>query len=445
MYNSPAAHLNRHYTINTFAGSISSKSNSPKKFKRSRSSELESYVSKYSTNSNNSNFINNVSKITPSSGLDLSSPFKKTKYSSRDHNTSDEVSPEPQENWFRIVKFDAINSLSDKLISSSQFRKIVHKAHNQQTSDVTKSMAQPIWHRTVKCVTPQASLSTTVMPSPSSRVKQELTHNQLSTTDGHQSHHRRISSTNISGMDSQNKSTSSTPMTDRPSEIAHLSSRSSSSHSLGALPMSFTDPFSEYSSIVNSTHIQPSEPSNIVYSNRAQIIIDLDELAPDGYELQPNGSHTQHSTSSNPVNHTARSMPPAQSISPTSDSSESETLEVVVRSRNNADFSVVINNPDIIRMHKILQRHLSISSNLNMPSNNPNLFYHVNNYMQVLRSAVLSSEQNNSDITSILNTSIPQLLTFDQSSYSLIEKSSIMPPVNRVYRIQNGILFCYLK
>lgn len=170
-------------------------------------------------------------------------------------------------------------------------------------------------------------------------------------------------------------------------------------------------------------------------SNRAQIIIELNDFSPDGRV-----TGTNHLSCSVSMNHVGiRTTPPNQSIS-SSKNNYNESLKIIVRSMNNTDHNAIITNPATIRMHKNLQRRLFVSSNLGTSANNSNLFHQVNNYIQVLKSNILT-EYNNSNIISLMNSSIPWSLAIDRSSYSLISKMSIIPSVKAITRIQNGMFY----
>lgn len=184
------------------------------------------------------------------------------------------------------------------------------------------------------------------------------------------------------------------------------------------------------------TRVQSLElPDIMTGSNHAQIIIELNNFSPDGRITGTN--HPNWSVSMNHIG--IRTTPPNQPIS-SSQNNFTESLKIIVRSMNNTDHNAIITNPATIRMHKNLQRRLFVSSNLGTSANNSNLFHQVNNYIQVLKSTIMT-EYNNFNVISLMNSSIPWSLAIDRSSYSLIRNFRTMPSVKAITRIQNGMFY----
>lgn len=189
----------------------------------------------------------------------------------------------------------------------------------------------------------------------------------------------------------------------------------------------------------NLTNIRSSESSCVNNSNHAQVIIDVDDF-PVFERIQ---SQLFHTHSANQI------RPSTQSRTLSSDSIDRETIEVVFRSRNNESYTVNVTNPDVIQMHRILQRRLSDSdrrSSSGSTSSDSDLFQQVNNYISLLSSTVTAEADNFTNVSSLLGSLVPQSLTIDdQSSYSLLNingappiNSDEMPPVHTIDRIQNG-------
>ena len=199
---------------------------------------------------------------------------------------------------------------------------------------------------------------------------------------------------------------------------------------------------SEHSAAQDTTNVPSSIMTN--NSNRAQVFIDLDDFATNNEDRPvPVSSNSLNAVSPNSLTHAIGIIP---ALPPTSSSviNEPETLEVIIRSRNNADYNLVISNPAITRMHKVLQRCISRSNNTSSSANNTILFQQVNNYMRVLRSTILSTDSNSSNISSLMGASIPRTLTIDHSLYPLVNTTE-MPPVTIIDRIQNGIYYLLFK
>jgi len=341
--------------------------------------------------------------------------------------------------WYRIVSVDANAAESNESSSSPQPRKFQRTTNGRRnTAGITNSQSDVEWYRRVNRDVIESQKS--VLSSSSSerlerRNKSQDPTQPSSSLQAHSNDSEPESPVNnIHRSDSQTESIASNTSSDEsvsdqsdnviPSALdcqrQNLNSNRSPSVSTISNP--------ESNAVQNMTSVPSSNVTN--NADHAQVLIDLDDI-----------STSSHSSSSDEVNDNPVSQ--LNEIIPTHPPTNStvtnrhEKLEIVIRSRNNADYTCVITNPDIIRMHRILQRRILSSSQ----TNDSMMFQQVNQYMGVLNRTILSTDSNSSNISSLMSASVPQRLTIDQYSYPLRENTSEMPPITIINRIQNGIYY----
>lgn len=377
-------------------------------------------------------------------------PMKRTKYLTNDQNVDPcniEVHSQAHPVWYRMVSYVNDEPMLSRPVSSSWS---FDSTHQQVRPQVTLDS-----HPNCYCqATPSNAGSNSSQQSQQSR---SMAHSQITSyseiskqahsSRSHpvnnipQSVSRPINQLKFNGstlesdeIDSRSQDSSpeftytsaypNPPHSEIKSTETGLSSLSNSSHS-------------RLNETRNITNVQSSESSNVNNSSHAQVIIDIDDF-PIFEEIQSQVPIT-HSINLTISSTRLRNLP--------SNSIDCETIDVVFRSRNNETYTVTVTNPDVIRMHKTLQRHFSGSGR----SRSTDLFLLVSNYIRLLSSIVATNEANNlANFSSFLGSLVPQSLTIDdQSSYSLLNTndttssnimndSDEMPPVNTIDRIQNG-------
>ncbi|XP_008179552.2 uncharacterized protein LOC100568692 [Acyrthosiphon pisum] len=347
--------------------------------------------------------------------------------------------------WYRIVSIDVNAAESNESFSSSQPRKVQRTTNGRRnTAGITNSQSDVEWYRRVNRDVIESQKS--ALSSRSERLERRSESQQPippSSSFQAQSNGSRPESSvnNIHRSDSLTEPIAPNTQSNEnvryqsdnvipPAlhcQLQNLNSNQSPSVS------TFSNP--ERGAAQDMTFVPSSDVTN--NSNRAQVLIDLDDIATNT-EDQPNSFYE---VNRNLVTHAIEIIP---THPPTNSTviNEPESLEVVIRSRNNADYKFVISNPAIIRMHKVLQRCILSSDNTSSSVNNSILYQQVNHYMRVLRSTILSTDSNATSISSLMSASVPRSLTIDQSSYPLLENTSEMPPVIIIDRIQNG---CVIK
>ncbi|XP_026819733.1 uncharacterized protein LOC113558473 [Rhopalosiphum maidis] len=351
--------------------------------------------------------------------------------------------------WYRVVSID-VNSADSNESYSSQPQKVQRTANGRRsTAGVTNTQSDVEWYRRVNRDVIESQKK---VPSSRSERLERRSESQhltlpLSSIQAHSNHNHPTSSVNnILQVDSQNEPI---PLNKRSNEsVGYQSDNGIHIMNPPALHCPIQNLNSDQLSAVSiSTNSEPSiiqdtTPSSTVTnnSNHAQVLIDLDDFDTNTEDqplpVPPNSSNA---VNPNPGNNVIGFIP---TLSDSPVINEPETLEVVIRSRDYADYNIVISNPTIIRMHKILQRSILSSNNTNSPANNTILYQQVNNYMRVLRNTILSTDTNSSSVSSLMSASVPRSLTIDQSSYPLLDNTSEMPPITIIDRIQNG---CVIK
>ncbi|XP_060855856.1 uncharacterized protein LOC132933605 [Metopolophium dirhodum] len=347
--------------------------------------------------------------------------------------------------WYRIVSIDVNAAESNESFSTPQPRKVQRTTNGRRnTAGITNSQSDVEWYRRVNRDVIESQKSALTLrserlehriesqqptpPSSSFQADSNDSHPESSVNNNHRSDSltEPIASNTQSNENVRYQSDNFIPPALH-CQLQNLNTNQSPAAS------TFSNP--EHGAAQDMTFVPSSNVTN--NSNRAQVLIDLDDIATNT-EDQPNSSFEVNRSL---VTHGIEVIP---THPPTNSTviNEPETLEVVIRSRNNADYKFVISNPAIIRMHKVLQRRILSSDNTSSSANNSILYQQVNHYMQVLRSTILSTDSNSSSISSLMSASVPRSLTIDQSSYSLLENTSEMPPVIIIDRIQNG---CVIK
>uniref|UniRef100_A0A2S2NTP3 RING-type domain-containing protein n=1 Tax=Schizaphis graminum TaxID=13262 RepID=A0A2S2NTP3_SCHGA len=351
--------------------------------------------------------------------------------------------------WYRVVSID-VNSADSNESYSSQPQKVQRTANGRRsTAGVTNTQSDVEWYRRVNrdVIESQKTLPSSRSERLERRSESQYPTLPLSSIQAHSNHsHPTSSVNNILQADSQNEPIL---LNKRSNEsVGYQSNNVIHTMNSPTLDCPIQNLNSDQSSAVlisinsepNTT--QDTTPSSAMTnnSNHAQVLIDLDDFD-NNTEDQPLSVPpiSSNAVNPNPENNVIGSIP---NLTDSPIINEPETLEVVIRSRNYADYNVVISNPTIIRMHKILQRSILSSNNTNSPANSTILYQQVNNYMQVLRNTILSTDTNSSSVSSLMSVSVPRSLTIDQSSYPLLDNTSEMPPITIIDRIQNG---CVVK
>jgi len=169
----------------------------------------------------------------------------------------------------------------------------------------------------------------------------------------------------------------------------------------------------------------PIIPPEFSDGNIAQTLNDLHEIAdlPDPAqsfnELSPNPGNSVNGTNSS-VN-------------------EPESLKVTIRARNNPDYHVVLSDPRIIRIHKSLQRYIFKIQSREQVIGNPGLAKRINQYMYILRNAILLTDISSESISKLILESIPTSLSVDHTFNPLLDYTFDPVPVEIIQRVQNGI------
>jgi len=345
--------------------------------------------------------------------------------------------------WYRVVSIDVHSAESNEPFSSPQPQKFQRTTNGRRNiAGVTNSQSDVEWYRRVnrdviesqKLVSSSRSKRLERRPesqhltSPSSSFQAHLNNSRPESESSVNINHRARSQTesiasNTSSNESERYQSEHVIPPALQCQLQNVNSYQSPAVSI------FSN--SERDVAQDTQFVSSSNVTN--NSNRAQVLIDLDDIDTDT-EDQLNASYEANRNSETHAIEIAPKNPSANS----SGINESETIEVIIRSRNNADYTFSISNPAIIQMHKVLQRRILSSENTNS-SNNSILYQQVNHYMRVLRSTLFSTDSNSSSISSLMSTSVPRSLTIDQSSYPLHQYTSEMPPVITINRIQNGI------
>lgn len=346
--------------------------------------------------------------------------------------------------WYRIVSIDVNSAESDESYSTSQPQKFQRTLNGRRNiAGVIDSQPDVGWYRRVNRDIFESQKSVSSSRSARLERRHERRHEHPTPpSSSFQTHLNNSSSESESSVNLTYRGRSQTDQT--ASNI--LSNESERYQSDNGIPpalqyqhQNFNSNQSPAVSIFSNSESSVSQDTSFVSSsnvtnnsNRGQVLIDLDEIDSDT-EDQVNSSHDVNRNSVTNAIETTPNNPPTNS----SGINEPETLEVVIRSRNNADYRFYISNPAIIRMHKVLQTRILSSENTSS-SNSSILYQQVNHYMRVLRSTILSTDSHSSSISSRMSASIPHSLTIDQSFYPLMNTSE-MPPVTMINRIQNGI------
>jgi len=365
----------------------------------------------------------------------------KTRYPTNTSNHFRKTHPNVCPRWYRIVSIDVNAAESNESFSSPQPRKFQRTTNGRRnTAGITNSQYDVEWYRRVNrdiIESLKSALSSrserlerrseSQQPTPPFQAHSNDSHPESSVNNIHRSNSltEPIAPNTQSNESVRYQSDNVIPPA-LDCQLQNLNSNQSPAVS------TFSNP--ERGAAQDITFVPSSNVTN--NSNRAQVLIDLDDIAT-STEDQPNSSYE---VNRNLVTHAIEIIP---THTPTNSTviNEPETLEVVIRSRNNADYKFVISNPAIIRMHKVLQRRILSSDNTSSSANNSILYQQVNHYMRVLRSTILSTDSNATSISSLMSASVPRSLTIDQSSYPLFENTSEMPPVIIIDRIQNGIYY----
>ncbi|XP_022165361.1 uncharacterized protein LOC111030255 [Myzus persicae] len=347
--------------------------------------------------------------------------------------------------WYRIVSIDVNAAESNESFTSPQPQKVQRTENGRRnTAGVTNSQSDVEWYRKVNRDVIESQKWVSSPRSERLERRSESQHPTLpsSSFQAHSNKSRSVIAVdNIHRTSSQTEPISSNTQSNESERYQsdniippalHCQLQNSNSNQSPAVSI-FSN--SERGAAQDTTFVPSPNVTNI--SNRAQVLIDLDDIATNN-EDQPNSSYEVNRNSVTNAIEIIPTHPPTNS----SEINELETLEVIIRSRNNADYTFVISNPAIIRMHKVLQRRILSSDSTRSSANNSILYQQVNHYMRVLRNTMLSTDSNSSSISSLMSASVPRSLTIDQSSYPLLENTSEMPPVIIIDRIQNG---CAIK
>ncbi|XP_025207560.1 uncharacterized protein LOC112603269 [Melanaphis sacchari] len=349
--------------------------------------------------------------------------------------------------WYRIVSIS--HDSKESCSSSKPRRNVQHKKHGHlNTAGVTDSQLDAEWYRKVNrdVIESQKSVRSSKFKKRERKNQNQHSTSSPSSIRAHLNHHRLSSPVNNiqqassqtvpislnakSCVNAEHQSDNIIRTTNLPTlhyQLQNLNSDQSSTVSIST------------SSVHNATQDTALVPSSIatINSNRAQVLIDLDDFGIGTEDL----SLSVPLNSSNSGNHLTRIIPTPH-LTNASIINEPETVEIIIRSRNYGNYSIIISNPTIIQMHRILQRSSLSSDNTYSPANNTVLFEQVNNYMQFIRRTIETIDTDISSILSLMSLSIPRLLTIDQSSYHLLHNASEKPPVITNNRIQNG---CVIK
>ncbi|KAE9525035.1 hypothetical protein AGLY_014449 [Aphis glycines] len=168
----------------------------------------------------------------------------------------------------------------------------------------------------------------------------------------------------------------------------------------------------------------PIIPPEFNDGNIAEILNDLHEIA----DL-PVSSHSSNELSPNPGN----------SVNGTNSSvNEPKSLKVTIRTRNNPDHHVVLSDPNIIRMHKSLQRYILKIQSREQVIGNSGLAKRIDEYMYVLRNTILLTDISSESISKLILESIPTSLCVDHTFNPLLDYTFDPVPVEIIQRIQNG-------
>jgi len=375
----------------------------------------------------------------------------KTRYSTNTSNHFQKTHPNLIEytqvcpRWYRIVSIDVNAAESNESFSSPQPRKVQRTTNGRRnTAGITNSQSDVEWYRRVNrdVIESQKSASSSRSERLEHRSESQQPTPPSSSFQAHSNDSRPENLVNnIHRSDSLTEPIASNTQSNeniryQSDNVIPPALHCQLQNSNQSPAATFSNP--ERGAAQDMTFVPSSNVTN--NSNRAQVLIDLDDIATNT-EDEPNSSYE---VNRNLVTHAIEIIP---THPPTNSTviNEPETLEVVIRSRNNADCKFVISNPAIIRMHKVLQRRILSSDNTSSSANNSILYQQVNHYMRVLRSTIFSTDSNSSSISSLMSASVPRSLTIDQSSYSLLENTSEMPPVIIIDRIQNGKYYLLFK
>jgi len=344
--------------------------------------------------------------------------------------------------WYRIVSIDVNSAETDEPLSTTQPQKF------QRTLDGRRSIAGVIdsqpdvgWYRRVNrdIFESQKSVSSSRSERLERRRERQHPTPPSSSFQAHLNNSRSESESSVNNTYRGRSQTEPIASNISSNESERYQSDNVIPPALQCQHQNFNSNQPPAASILSNSERSVSQDTSFVsllnvtnYSNRGQVFIDLDEIDSDTDD-QVNSSHEVNRNSVTHAIETTPNNPPTNS----SGIDEPETLEIIIRSRNNADYRFLITNPDIIRMHKVLQNHILNSENTSS-SNSSILYQQVNHYMRVLRNTMLLTDSNTSSISSRMSTSVPRSLTIDQSFYPLMDTSQ-MPPVTIINRIQNGI------
>lgn len=336
--------------------------------------------------------------------------------------------------WYRIVSIGVNEEEANASLSYTQPQKFQSTTHGRyNTAGIDNSQSDVSWYRKInrdviesqkpilsswserlECITESQDLTP---PPKSSQARSTRSWPASSMDSIHQpgSHIEPTSSTNESeGYQSANVIHTTVPIR----QHQNLSSNQSPAVSISIN--------SERSATQNTPSINMNN-----YPNRGQLLINISDFSAEDQSLIAS-SISSSAGRHGPVIRNIIGIIPTPQTDSTGGIVEPEILEVIIYSTDNPDYSIVLADPNIIRMHKILQRRI-LTSNSSIRT----LYQQLNDYMQIIRNIILSRDNHSLSVSYLMGASLLRMVTMDEFEFP--EEASKMPPITTVDRIKNGI------